>query len=533
MTGHTTGTTMPFRRHQPPSECEVLIVGGGPVGLFTAALLDAEGIAVTVLEQRSGPSEHSKGATVHPRTLEVLNVLRDSGGRGLGDALAAQGTRNSGTHFALLPSLLDYSALPTRFPFVLLVPQARTERLLLDHLLEHGVPVLYEHHVNAVTQGEDGVRARFGCRVSRARYLVGADGAHSLVRKQARIEFRGAPATMLSFVADVQLDDPPPHPVQYWDPETGTLSVIPLPDGQHRLYGAEPTDTRLSPEQVASRNRGGPTRQQLHDAMRRITGTDFELREAVWTSQVTDATRYVVQHRAGRIFLAGDSAHVHFPAGGQGLNAGLQDAANLAWKLAAEVRGRAPQHLRDGPTSYHNERGPIARRLTLNTLAQTAVMYNFSPAGAALRDLLSTLIAREPGTAGQLAGWLSGLTVHYPPPQDTHPLVGRRMPDPDLLDRLRPGRFLLAGPTGTCQASDFPEHTIDVAHLPLDGVDASAVLVRPDGHVANAWTDATADPHSIRTAWAHWTGAAHPAWPADPRATPHRPRHTWPARNEA
>ncbi|WP_327350770.1 FAD-dependent oxidoreductase [Streptomyces sp. NBC_01304] len=491
---------------------DVLVVGGGPVGLFTAALLDGAGVRVAVLERRTGPSEHSKGATVHPRTLEVLSVLRAHDGAGLGDVLAARGRPAPATHFALLPALLDYSTLPTRYPYVLMVPQACTERLLLEHLRDRGVPVHYGQRVEQVLQDRDGIRARVDRTMHTARYLVGADGTHSLVRRQARIDFPGTEPSLVAFVADVQLADPPPQALHHWNDRSGTLSVLPLPSGLHRLYGAEPRDTRLSPAHVRSRQRGELTEQQLRSAMHRIIGTDFALRKTVWRSQVTDTTRTAVRLRAGRIFLAGDAVHAHFPAGGQGLNVGLQDAANLAWKLAAECVGRATPDILSGPASYHAERHPVAESLAHNTLAQTALMYSFTPAGAALRALVSDLVGHDPGTAQRLTGWISGLGVHYPAPLGAHPMAGRRLPEPELLDRLRPGHFLLAHRADAAPPPVSAELTAATTPLLIASTSRSfgahAALVRPDGHVAHAW-DQVPDGPAIHAAMGCWTPGFH------------------------
>ncbi|MFC7308164.1 FAD-dependent oxidoreductase [Streptomyces monticola] len=490
---------------------DVLVVGAGPVGLFTAALLDAAGVRVTVLEQRTGPSEHSKGATVHPRTLEVLSALRAADGRGLGDVLADQGRRATGTHFALLPTLLDYSGLPTRYPYVLMVPQSRTELLLLEHLLSRAVPVHYGQRVEQVAQDRDGVRAHVGRAVYRARYLVGADGAHSLVRGQAGIVFPGTGPSLVTFVADARLAHPPGQAVHRWDARSGTLSVLPLPGGLHRLYGAEPRDTGLSAAQAGSRRDAELTEERLRSALRRISGTDYGLRETVWMSKVTDATHTAAQLRAGRVFLAGDAAHTHFPAGGQGLNVGLQDAANLAWKLAAECTGSAAPHIRCGPSGYHAERHPVAAALAHNTLAQTALMYTFTPAGAALRHLISDLLVHEEGAARHLAGWMSGLDVSYPAPLGAHPLAGRRLPAPELLDRLRPGRFLLALRAGSGGELACPTGLFTPEPTSRD-FGAAAALVRPDGHIAHAW-DHVPDRSTVLAAHAHWTGTSSVRWP--------------------
>ncbi|MCA1220952.1 FAD-dependent monooxygenase, partial [Streptomyces sp. 8L] len=398
---------------------EVAVAGAGPVGLLTAALLDAAGVPVRVFEREAGPSVHSKAITVHPRTLEALTTL-ETGGRRLSDALVDQGRPTTHAHFATLPAMLDYTALDTPFPFVLMVPQARTERALADHLRARGVPVHYGRPVTGVEQDAESVRVRAADAVYEARYLVGADGARSTVRHLAGIGFPGFAPTVVGFTADVELADPPSAPVHRWYRDTGSVSIVPLPDGQYRIFGTEAADTGLSGDDVRARRERALPVEELRAKLRRITGTDCGVRAASWISKATDGTRQADRYRAGRVLIAGDAAHVHLPAGGQGLNVGLQDAANLAWKLAAEYHGWAPAALIDGPFDYDRERRPISARLTANTLAQGALMNNFTPAGEALRALFSDLIAQGGDTARELSGWLSGLDLAYPAPKGSH-----------------------------------------------------------------------------------------------------------------
>ncbi|WP_274918435.1 FAD-dependent monooxygenase [Streptomyces sp. WZ-12] len=493
---------------------QVIVAGGGPVGLLTAALLDAAGVRVEVFERNEGPSEHSKATTMHPRTLEVLATVETAGGRRLADVLVDHGTPRPSAHFAVLPDRLDYSGLDTPFPIVLLIPQADTERFLADHLRWRGVPVHYGQAVQGWEEVDGGLRVRAGDRDHTAGYLVGADGAHSHVRKLSSIAFPGREPTAVGFVADVDLANPPVVAGQLWHHDTGFVSTVPMPGGKWRVFGTEVGDTGLTAEEVRQRQSEPFGLEELRAALRRIAGTDFGLRAAPWISRASDSTRRATRYRSGRVLLAGDAAHVHLPAGGQGLNVGLQDAMNLAWKLAAEIHGWAPAHLIDGAGSYEHERQHVAEQLMANTLAQGALMHTFTAGGQALRDLVSGLIGRGGDTAEELAGSLSGLSVSYPQPEGTHPLVGTRAPDLPLADggtlhrALRHDRYLLVDFTPEGHFAELGSARVEVRAAPSPSGTWStlcAVLVRPDGYLAHATP--SADPLGLADALAQWTTA--------------------------
>ncbi|MFF9896531.1 FAD-dependent monooxygenase [Streptomyces longispororuber] len=501
---------------------QVIVAGAGPVGLLAAALLDAAGVSVEVFERSAGPSRNAKAITVHPRTLEVLTVLRTTGGQRIADILRSYGTPLPRAHFAALPQTLDYSCLDTPYPFVLMVPQTRTEKVLADHLDHRGVRVHHNTPVTALEQDTAAVRVSTGRTVHEAGYLIGADGAHSLVRRQAGIAFPGSAPSAVPFVADVVLAEPRPTASHYWNRRTGLLSVLPIPDGLNRVFGAEVTDTQLTPQQARHRHKQPLTLPVLRDTIHRITGHTLDIRHAHWLSRTTDENRHADRYRTGRILLAGDAAHTQLPAGGQGLNVGLQDAANLAWKLAAELQGWARPSLVNGDHSYTRERRPVAEQLTTDTLAQGALMHTFTHGGEALRAMFCDLLIQDTPTHERLAGWLSGLAVAYGTAERAeaghHPLTGTRAPDlavreGSLLRTLRPDRYLLADFTPAADFSTLAGPRVHVTSArPRPGAwsGLAAALIRPDGYVAHA-AHAGTEPDVTAAAVTTWTSPHHAA----------------------
>lgn len=414
---------------------DVVVVGAGPTGLWLAGELRLGGATVTVLEEREHRNPHSKALTIHPRTIEILDS------RGVADPFLAEGIRIPNGHFAGLPDRMDFSVLETPYPFTLAVPQARTEELLERRARELGAVIRRGCRVTSLTA--EGVRLSSGERVDAA-FVVGCDGTRSVVREAAGIEFCGTEATTWGWLGDVVLDAPPSELGTTVRNAEGFVMVVPLPGGLHRLVGSDPASNQ-------SAYPGELTLDDLRETVRRIAGTDFGMRDAVWLSRFSNETRQATSYRRGNVLLAGDAAHMHFPAGGVGMNVGIQDAHNLGWKLAGVATGKAASSLLD---SYERERRPIGVDLLEHTRAQTALMTAFNPEGDALRTVVSELIATVPDVSRFLAGRLSGLSVAY--------TTGQRAPNlslPDggtLFERLRTG-----------------------AHVETD-----MGLVRPDGHFA-------------------------------------------------
>jgi 2-polyprenyl-6-methoxyphenol hydroxylase-like FAD-dependent oxidoreductase len=472
---------------------DVVIAGGGPTGLLLASELRLAGVDVLVVDKLANrASTESRAGGMHPRTMEVLDQ------RGMLDPFLARGRRIQATHFSGLR--MDISDMPTPYPFTLALLQNHIERLLEDHL---DVAVRWNSPVTAVSQDATGVDVTIGSEVVRAKYLVGCDGGRSTVRKLAGISFDGTDPTLTSQLADVELTDPPADTIFQRRSPAGDHSVFEFEEGWYRVMT---TQYRVVPKDEPA------TVDTVRAAMLEIAGTDFGMHSPRWVSRFSDTARLAGAYRNGRILLAGDAAHIHFPSGGQGLNTGVQDAVNLGWKLAVVVHGRTPESLLD---TYGAERRPVAERVVHNTRAQVAVSRP-GPHVDAMRDVLAGLMVTD-DVRHRLAGMITALDVHYDLGAG-HPLLGRRMPDLPLktgdgdtrvLEVLRGGRPVvldLGAGLPDVPGVDVVRARCDLAEwdLPVLGsVPAvDGVLVRPDGYVA--WT--SAGPGTLAEASWTWFG---------------------------
>ncbi|MFC8714644.1 FAD-dependent monooxygenase [Streptomyces sp. NPDC057197] len=493
---------------------DVVIVGGGPTGMWLACELRLAGIPTVVLEQEPRIDPNSRALTIHPRTIEVLAL------RGAHRGLLAEGGRIPSGHFAILDERLDFGTLDTAFPYTLTIPQARTTELLQELALSRGAGVRRGHRVTDCAPSGDtvtvSVEGPHGPYTLDAAYVVGCDGTRSLVRRRAGIGVEESRFTALGALGDVVLDDPPPGPVTSAWTMQGTLMLVPLPGGRHRI-------ALHSPEDVREDRPGDLTFDEFRERVRRVTGTDYGMHSPSWLSRYSNTTRLARQYRKGRFLLAGDAAHQHMPAGGVGLNVGVQDAMNLGWKLAATVSGRAPGALLD---TYHTERHPVGAETIEHTQAQTALMMGFSPQGQALRSLLGKLIAGQPRLGEALAERLSGLSVAYTPPAGAHPLTGRRAPDLSLSDTeslfglLQDGRPALVdfGRVDGFEADDavpadaaghFVRHRCarPAGRSRPDWAGVTAALIRPDGHIG--WASEETDPEALAAGVRHVISTLH------------------------
>lgn len=486
------------------TEHAVVIAGAGPTGMMLAGELALAGVDVAIVERRANVElVGSRAGGLNARTIEVLDQ------RGIADRFLAQGKAMQVAGFAHIP--LDISDFPTRHNYGLALWQKHFERILADWIEELSVPIYRGREVTGFAQRDTGVDIDLSDSQSlRAKYLVGCDGGRSVVRKAAGIAFPGWDPTISHLLAEVELAPGPEK-----EPEWGIRHD---PAGLHALSKIDDGLVRVLVTEQHLSHADEPTLPDLSEALVRVYGTDYGVHSPVWISRFTDAARQAALYRDRRILLAGDAAHIHYPAGGQGLNTGVQDAVNLGWKLAQVVNGMSPECLLD---SYQAERHPVAARVLQNTLAQVALMRRDDRSRAAWEVVAELLKMNEPRK--RYAAMMSGLDIHYDLGEG-HPLLGRRMPDLDLvtingplrvftlLHKARPVLLNLGVPGGFDIASWADRvQLIDAEYrgsweLPALGKVAAptAVLIRPDGYVA--WVG-DLDRAGLADALATWFGA--------------------------
>ena len=483
----------------------VVIAGGGPTGLMLAGELALAGVDVAIVERRADQSlAGARAGGLHSRTIEVLDQ------RGIAERFLSQGKVMQVAGFAMHP--LDISDFPTRHNYGLALWQEGIERTLAAWVDELKVPVHRGREVTGFAQDDTGVDVELSDgRSLRAAYLVGCDGGRSLVRKKAGIDFPGWDPSLSYLIAEGEMTAEPPWGVR--STERGINGLGKLDDGK-RVRAV------LNERQV--RQGDQPTLDDLRQALIDVYGTDFGVHNVGYLSRFTDAARQAAAYRAGRVLLAGDAAHVHSPAGGQGLNTGVQDAVNLGWKLAQVVGGSSPETLLD---TYQAERHPIGARVLKLTMAQTALMRGDDRSKAAHETMSDLLKMDEPRR--RYAAMMSGLDIHYDLGPG-HPLLGRRMPDLELVTTGGPRRvftllhdgrpvLLNLGEPGALDIAPWAARVprLDARYagpweLPVLGAVAAptAVLIRPDGYVA--WVGDGSD-QGLRDALTTWFGA--PAGP--------------------
>ena len=483
------------------TEHAVVIAGGGPAGMMLAAELALAKVDVAVVERRPDHElADSRAGGFHSRTIEVLDQ------RGVADRFLAEGQTAQVATFGT--TVLDMSDFPTRHPYSLGIFQNRIERIMAAWIAELPVRIHYGSEVTGFAQDDSGVDVELaGGESLRAQYLVGCDGGRSLIRKAAGIEFPGSDATKSNLIAEVETTEEPPPGVRH--DAAGVHGLHRLEDGT--TFRVVTTEQQLGPG-------GEPTLRDLSEALIAVYGTDFGIHNPTWISRFTDMTRQAAAYRAGRVLLAGDSAHVHYPAGGQGLSLGVQDAVNLGWKLAQVVNGTSPESLLD---TYQDERHPVTARALRYTMAQSVLQRRDDRVQALVEVVSEVASMDEPRK--RLAGLISGLDIRYDLGEG-HPLLGCRMPDLDLVSAGGPLRvfellhdarpvLLNLGEPGSFDVAPWADRVqlIDAEHdglweLPVLGEVAapSAVLIRPDGYVA--WVGEPAAP-GLPVALAGWFGA--------------------------
>jgi 2-polyprenyl-6-methoxyphenol hydroxylase-like FAD-dependent oxidoreductase len=473
------------------TEHAVVIAGAGPTGLMLAGELALAGVDVAIVERRASQDlAGARAGGLHSRTIEVLDQ------RGIADRFLSRGQVAQVAGFASVR--LDISDFPTRHPYGLGLWQNHIERILAGWVDELGAPIYYGTEVTGFAQDGTGVDVALsdGQRI-RAQYLVGCDGGRSLVRKAAGIEFPGWDPTTSSLIAQVEMTEEPELGIRRTPSGMHALGKVEyeIKDGEVVYKKGGTVGVMLTESQVGT---GEPTLRDISEGLIAVFGTDYGIHSPTWISRFTDMTRQAAAYRGGRVLLAGDAAHVHSPVGGQGLNTGVQDAVNLGWKLAQVVERTSPERLLD---TYHAERHPVGARVLRNTMAQVALMRPDDRIEA-LRDTVSELLGMDEPRR-RFAAMMSGLDIRYDL-GDGHPLLGRRVPDFDLVTADGPLRvftllhharpvLLNLGEPGALNITPWADRvrSIDARYagaweLPaLGAVPApTAVLIRPDGYVA-------------------------------------------------
>ena len=493
------------------SEHAVVIAGGGPTGMMLAAELALAKVDVAVVERRPDHAlVGSRAGGFHSRTIEVLDQ------RGVADRFLAAGQVAQASMIGT--TVLDMSDFPTRHPYSLGIWQNQIERIMAAWIAELPVRISYGNEVTGFAQDDAGVDVELSDGQSlRAQYLVGCDGGRSVIRSTAGIEFPGWDPTRSNLIAEVDVTETPDLGIRH--DALGVHGIgrleYEIRDGEVIYSDRGPVRVTVTEKQLGPNSE--PTLRDLSDALITVYGTDFGIHNPTWISRFTDMTRQAATYRAGRVLLAGDSAHVHYPAGGQGLSLGVQDAVNLGWKLAQVINGTSPESLLD---TYHDERHPVAARALQHTMAQTALQRQ-DERTKALAEVMSELASMDEPRK-RLVGIVSGLDIHYDLGEG-HPLLGRRMPDLDLVTTDGPLRVFellhSAKPVllnlGEPDSLDFTSwadrvQLIDAEYvglweLPVIGTvtTPAAMLIRPDGYVA--WVGDGTDT-GLRDALTTWFG---------------------------
>ena len=459
---------------------------------------------IAEVSREGAASQLTRAFGVNARTLEQLDA------RGTADELVTSGMPVAELRF-FAGAAFDLSRLASRFPYLLVTPQYQTERVLEERATRVGADIRRGSEVAGLTQYPDAVEVTVRQdgspdQVVRAAWVVGADGIGSTVRQALGLPFPGKPVVRSVMLADVRFTQPPPDVVSVNAPGDAFAFIAPFGDGFYRVIAwhrrnQPPEDAPLHLAEVA-------------EVTRQVFGSDYGMHDPRWLSRFHSDERQVPRYRDGRVLLAGDAAHVHSPAGMQGMNTGIQDAANLGWKLAATVQGWAPPGLLD---SYHAERHPVGRQVLRGSGALLRLV-TVPPALVAARNVLAFAATRIPVVASWLAGAISGVVISYPAPRGAHPLAGKRAADLPLADgrrlyqALRGGRFLLAASPGALPADAASGYGDRVDAAPLARASGTVALIRPDAYIAWAAAANTATAPQIRDCLARWCGSpTHPA----------------------
>ncbi len=474
-------------------DVDVLVVGAGPTGLTAAGDLARAGRSVAVLERRPAINPSSRAFATQARTLEVLDA------RGLADGVLARSHKASAVAI-FGGARIDLSHLDSPYQFAMITPQTNIDRALAAYAVAQGVDVRRGVEVVGLEQDADGVRVSTDDQTCwRAEYLIGADGAHSTVRALLGVDFPGKTVLSSIVLADVKLAHGP------------TGGGLTLGSTRNEFAFLAPYDRRAGDGRqyramVWDRKHQVPKSDPVHNdeiarILTRAMKTDLGLLEVGWKSRFHCDERQVEQYRYGRVFLAGDAAHVHSPMGGQGMNTGIQDAANLAWKIDAVLAGADDAVL----DSYQDERHPIGKRVLLQSGMMARGITLRPRIARAIRNMLAPKLLRVPRVRDAVAGSFAGTTLRYAHRSGESALVGTRATQiPLTQDRLthlqrEPG-FVLIRERGRAAVAVTDLHQAQRADS------GPAVLVRPDAYIA--WAGDSADKAEWLAALSRWTGRA-------------------------
>ncbi|HVW45116.1 MAG TPA: rifampin monooxygenase [Amycolatopsis sp.] len=450
---------------------DVIIAGCGPTGAMLAAELRLHDVRVLVLEKETEPASFVRIVGLHIRSIELMAM------RGLLDRILERGRqRPVGGIFAAIAKPAP-EGLDSAYAYLLGIPQPVIVRLLEEHSIELGAQVRHGCAVAGLEQDDEGVTVELadGARL-RSRYLVGCDGGRSTVRKLLGVGFPGEPARTETLMGEMEVGAP----------QEEIAAKVTEISATHHPFWLRPAGVGVYsvvvPAAGVSDRAEPPTLEDFRQQLHAIAGTDFGVHSPRWLSRFGDATRLAERYRVGRVLLAGDAAHIHPPTGGQGLNLGVQDAFNLGWKLAAQIRGWAPETLLD---TYQAERHPVAEDVLDNTRAQMELLAP-EPGPRAVRRLLTELMDFDEVNR-YLIEKIAATGVRYDFGAGPD-LLGRRMRDIDLkqghlYDHLHQGRGLVLDRTERLTVDGWSDR-VDIVADPAAALDGPAILLRPDGHVA-------------------------------------------------